>query len=250
MEINGATVADLGWFVVARNGNAQIGEVNVYSGSLSWGETGGAFVNNWGSGQTTIINVLGGTVATSNNSEIGFLGGTGILNLIGGVTTVSAVNGAWAGSQGDLNFNGGTLQASGATSAFIAVLNAYVYGNGATIDNANNLITVTQPLLAPTGNGVNGVASCTPGAGYIAPPIVTIAPGAGDSTGTGATAIAQINPLTGTVTNVVITCLGVNYTATPVFTLTGGGATTPATSPASRPPRTSAVDSPRLERAG
>ena len=229
MEINGATVADLGWFVVARNGNAQIGEVNVYSGSLSWGETGGAFVNNWGSGQTTIINVLGGTVATSNNSEIGFLGGTGILNLIGGVTTVSAVNGAWAGSQGDLNFNGGTLQASGATSAFIAVLNAYVYGNGATIDNANNLITVTQPLLAPTGNGVNGVASWTPGAGYIAPPIVTIAPGAGDSTGTGATAIAQINPLTGTVTNVVITCPGVNYTATPVFTLTGGGATTPAT---------------------
>ena len=64
--------------------------------------------------------------------------------------------------------------------------------------------------------------------GYIAPPIITITNAAGDTTGIGATAIAQINPLTGAVTNVIVTCPGVNYTATPVFVVSGGGATTPA----------------------
>ncbi|MGH7942578.1 MAG: autotransporter-associated beta strand repeat-containing protein, partial [Limisphaerales bacterium] len=90
-------------------------------------------------------------------------------------------------------------------------------------------ITVAQALVAPSGKGVHGVASFTPGAGYIAPPIITITNGADDTTGTGATAIAQINPASGTVTNILITCPGVNYTATPVFIVSGGGAITPAT---------------------
>jgi autotransporter-associated beta strand protein len=76
---------------------------------------------------------------------------------------------------------------------------------------------------------VQGIASFTGGAGYIAPPIITVTNGAGDTTGTGATAIAQINPLTGVVTNVIITCPGVNYTAVPTFVVSGGGATTAAT---------------------
>jgi len=56
-----------------------------------------------------------------------------------------------------------------------------------------------------------------------------ITPGSGDTTGVGATAIAQINPQTGVVTNVLITCPGTSYTKTPVFTLIGGGATNAAT---------------------
>ena len=76
---------------------------------------------------------------------------------------------------------------------------------------------------------MNGIASFTSGAGYISPPIVIVNRGAGDTTGVGATAIVQIDRNAGTVTNIVITCPGVNYTATPTFTLSGGGATTPAT---------------------
>ena len=41
--------------------------------------------------------------------------------------------------------------------------------------------------------------------------------------------MAQIDRGAGTVTNVIMTSPGVNYTATPKFVLTGGGATTPAT---------------------
>jgi len=109
------------------------------------------------------------------------------------------------------------------------VASAYIYSGGATINNNGFDIGTSNPLLAPTGNGVNGIASFTPGSGYIAPPVVTITNGAGDTTGVGATAIAQINPATGTVTNVVITCPGVNYTAVPTFTVSGGGATVQAT---------------------
>ena len=175
-----------------------------------------------------MINVLGGTLATSNGSEIGFLAGTGIVNLLGGVTTAQAINGAWNGPNGQVSFNGGTLQASGDNGNFLAVTTANIYGGGATIDNNGNNVTIAQPLLAPTGNGITNASVTSGGAGYIAPPIITITNATGDTTGTGATAIAQINPLTGVVTNVIVTCPGVNYTATPVFVVSGGGATTPA----------------------
>jgi fibronectin-binding autotransporter adhesin len=155
------------------------------------------------------------------------------LNVNGGVLAADLV-GSWApwgyqGNYGRVNFNGGTLQASAASSGFLTVNSACIYSGGATIDNNSFAITIAQPLLAPAGNGVNGITSFTGGAGYIAPPIVIVTNGVGDTTGVGATAIAQINPLTGTVTNVLITCPGVNYTATPVFLVSGGGATTPAT---------------------
>jgi autotransporter-associated beta strand protein len=164
---------------------------------------------------------------------LGTTGSTGILNLNGGVLEASVVTGYNGPSYapvtgGQLNFNGGTLQASAASASFIAVTAANIYSGGATIDNNGNAITISQPLLAPTGNGVK-VATFTGGAGYIAPPIVTVSNAPSDSTGTGATAIAQINPVTGIVTNVLITSPGVNYTAVPTFVVSSGGATTPAT---------------------
>ena len=237
MDLNGETVTDTGWLLLARNNNntngAEIGVLNVFSGSLTY--AGGGIVGPWDQGQTGIINMMGGTVATTAavGVYLGYTNNTGILNLNGGVLNASVIAG-YNGpvytvvTAGHLNFNGGTLQASASSSGFITVSDAKIYSGGATIDNNGNSITIAQPLLAPAGKGV-GILSFTPGAGYIAPPIVLVVPGAGDTTGFGATAIAEINPLTGTVTNVVVTCPGVNYTVTPTFTLIGGGATTPAT---------------------
>jgi len=147
------------------------------------------------------------------------------LNLNGGVVQATAVS----GTPGQLNFNGGTLRASTNNANFITIGGTYVYGGGATLDNKGYAVTIPTPLLAPTGSGVTGIASFTGGSGYIAPPIVIITNAAGDTTGFGATAIAQINPASGTVTNVIITCPGQNYTATPMFVVSGGGATSPAT---------------------
>src|SRR6185437_3761306 len=100
---------------------------------------------------------------------------------------------------------------------------------GGTINNNGFALTIAQQFIPPAGNGINGISSFTPGAGYIAPPIVSIVNDPSDFTGVGATAIAQIDPTAGTVTNVFITSPGVNYTATPTFVLTGGNPTTPAT---------------------
>ncbi len=227
MDINGATVDCTGWFVMCRNANAQTGILNVYNGSLSF--AGGGLVCSWGSGQTSVINVMGGEISSAAEG-IGLGGGSynGILNLDGGLVSVSVVGGNFGGTAGQLNFNGGTLQANASASSLVQVTSANVYSGGALIDNNGGIVGVAQPLVAPAGDGIYGATVTSGGAGYIAPPIVTVVPGSGDTTGAGATAIAQINPLTGTVTNVVITCPGVNYTATPTFTLAGGGASAQA----------------------
>ena len=228
-EVNGGTVTDSGWLVMARGGTAQTAVLNIFSGSLTY--AGGGLVGNWGSGQTSIINVLGGVLTTdSGNHRIGFLNdATGIINLKGGVTTVSDISGGWGGnSYGQVNFNGGTLQPSTDSTTFLLVKGATVFGGGAILDNNGHAITIGQPLLAATGNGIPSASVTSGGAGYIAPPIIIITNATGDTTGKGATAIAQINPLTGVVTNVIITCPGVNYTAAPIFVVSGGGATTPA----------------------
>ena len=165
---------------------------------------------------------------------LGNTGFEGILNLNGGVLQAFVVQGYNGPSytpvtSGLLNFNGGTLRASDNNGGFVSVDQIHVYSGGATIDNNGFSVAVSQALLAPTGNGVNGFSSFTGGSGYIAPPIVTITNGTGDTTGFGATAIAQINPVTGAVTNILITCPGWDYTVTPVFVISGGGATTAAT---------------------
>jgi fibronectin-binding autotransporter adhesin len=225
MEVNGATINNNGWIVLARGGSAETGVLNVYSGLLTF--EGGGLASNWqlsGTGQTAIINIMGGSV-TSTSQGVDFRSAdTGILNLNGGLLKPTAITG-----QGTVNFNGGTLQAVAAAATFINVNSAYVYGGGAIIDNNGAAVVVPQALLAPTGNGVHGISSFTGGTGYIAPPIIIITNGTGDTTGYGATAIAQINPVTGVVTNIIITCPGVNYTATPLFLVSGGGATTAAT---------------------
>jgi autotransporter-associated beta strand protein len=229
LDVNGGAVNDTGWLVLARGMTSETGVLDVFSGSLAY--AGGGVVNCWGSNQTAIINLLGGVMA--NSTGVGFVlnqsgnsANTAILNLNGGSLQADYV----AGTDAQLNFNGGTLKAGEANAAFLTGLGSVnIYSGGATISDNGYAIGIEQPLLAPAGKGVNGIASFTGGAGYIAPPIVTVTPGAGDTTGAGATAVAQINPATGQVTNIMITCPGVNYTQAPIFTLTGGGPTTPAT---------------------
>jgi len=228
MEVNGAAIDNQGWLVMSRGSTVEYGVLNLFSGSMSYG--GGGIGVDWGANQTAIINVMGGFLTNSTDVGINlnqFNTGTdvGVLNLNGGVVQANAI----FNSPSQLNFNGGTLRASTNSAGFVSVGSIYVQSGGAVIDNNGFTNAIGQPLLAPTGNGVHGISSFTTGAGYIAPPIVLITNGVGDTTGFGATAIAQINPAAGTVTNILITCPGENYTATPAFLVSGGGATTAAT---------------------
>jgi len=230
-----------GWLVLARQNAGTIrpsfGGINVFGGQLNY--SGGGLVGPWATGESATINVLGGLVqnSTAAGVRLGNTGFEGILNLNGGVLQAQQVEG-YNGptftpvSSGLVNFNGGTLRASADNGGFVSVDQVHVYSGGATIDNNGFSVAIVNGLLVPTGNGVSGVTSLSGGSGYVAPPIITITNATGDTTGNGATAIAQINPVTGVVTNILITSRGWDYTAAPVLVFTGGGASTQASATA------------------
>jgi len=194
------------------------GKVTVSSGNVNVGQV-----------ETGILDISGGTLATSVSTGVGIRfnnsnnGQTSIVNLRGGLINTGIVfNGG--GTASIFNFNGGTLQANIANTNFMAVTKAYVYGGGAVIDTQANNITIAQPLLTPaTGSGVALGAFGTlgvSGSGYVAPPIIDVSGGGG----TGATAAASIDA-SGNLTNITITNPGVGYSSSPTFTLVGGGGT-------------------------
>lgn len=208
-----------------------------YGGSPSFGHgvgylTGGKFfhvlpeqhvlVAEQGRGELTVA----GTAEMDTASAIwiglnydGFAG-HGILNLNGGSLATPSITMRDAGATSYLNLNGGTLKAKANEANFVANLSAaYVYAGGAVIDTAGYDVTIPQPLLAPDGQGVVSITLDNPGASYLGPPIVQIT---GD--GTGATAVAEIDPVSGTVTNLIVTSAGRGYT-TATVTLAGGGGT-------------------------
>ncbi len=170
-----------------------------------------------GTGTLDIEDPLGFWFANSSGN-----GGSGVVNLLPGGTMTSRIGVFWNGAGmtfGYFNFNGGTLQASGASASWWpnGWTACYVYPGGATVDSQGNNITIGQPFLAPSGGGVTSVTGGT-GSGYLAPPVVNLS---GD--GTGATAVAQLNS-SGSITNILVTNPGVNYTtATAIFS--GGGGT-------------------------
>ena len=192
--------------------------------------SGGSFTDNSGNllivGEdgTGTLNVRGGNVTensanTNNAVSVGHTAtGYGIVNLLGGTLATLSIGTGNAAAVSNVNFNGGTLQATGSNATFLQGLTkAYVYSGGGTIDTQSNTVTIVQSLLAPTGNGVTAVAVNSGGAGYQSAPIVKIAGGGG----TGATAIATLNGL-GAVNGIIITNPGTGYTSAPTVTLLGG----------------------------
>jgi autotransporter-associated beta strand protein len=210
------------WLGIANITNA-IGVANLSGGTVN--DTKGIHVGDRG---TAILNVSGSAVVnlTGGPLQFGLAGSVsvGTANLLGGTVTANNV-GVAGTSTSQLNFNGGTLQAGTASATFMQGLTAAtIYSGGAIIDDGGNAITIAQPLLAPTGNGVSSIPVATGGAGYLDTPIVTITGGGG----AGATAVANISS-GGAVTNITITSPGTGYTSAPTVTLFGGGYSSAAT---------------------
>ncbi len=211
------------------NGPASTLAVANISGGTVTANSGGIEV---GQGGTGVLNITGGVTSFSNNPAA--LGGlrlgensnaNGIVNLIGGTLTINRAqhNGA-TNSVSVLNFNGGALFGNSSQTTFLnANLDAgstashvYVWGNGANIIDGGFAITAAAGLEAPTGSGITSI-SMTGGTGFIDTPVVQIV---GD--GFGATAVANIDPVSGTLTGITVTNPGVNYTGATI-TLLGGG---------------------------
>ena len=236
---NGGTLGAAAGSVGVMNvvGNGSYTSTSATAGGVSGlfvGEAGAGVLNVSGNGTVT----LGGTDTSAGldigRNNVSTAGGVVNLGAVatgpgtggGGTITTNVVRHSGTAGSGVLNFHGGTLRASavsnggnavGSGNAFVAGLTAaYVWGEGATIDNSGRSVTIAQALLAPNGSGVNAIAVGSGGSGYVAAPMVVITGGGG----TGATANAIITG--GVVTGFVITNPGVNYTTTPTITLTGG----------------------------
>jgi len=153
-----------------------------------------------------------------------------IMNLNGGVVSANRIYRAVrTNSKAYVNFDGGTYQErnGGAVidSGTAAPDAVNIFAGGAVIDSQAFACTMPIPLLAPTASGVASINVLTQGAGYIGPPMVRITGG----DGFGATAVADIDYTSGTVTGITVTSPGFGYTVAPTVTLTGGGFTTAAT---------------------
>ena len=208
---------------IGAGNNSCIGVASLSGGTFT--SAAGAFVGENGIGT---LNVSGTANVTLGNTQ--FAGNAvslaGNVNLIGGTLSTNTITKGNSTATGvyRLNFNGGTLRAtaSGTLMADLALTSAYVNGNS-TIDNNGFAITIAEPLLAPTGDGLATIPVTAGGSGYVDTPIVQITGGGG----TGATAVANVSG--GVVTGITITNPGIGYTSAPTIALLGGmgtGATT------------------------
>ena len=206
-------------------------QLNVSGGQLQLNTLGATVVLNNGTGNAySSVNITGtGDVVTTTNGGFELANSsaaslTTTLTLQGGTLETSRINKNGAASVGVLNFNGGTLKATGVdpTALIRANVPTYVQSGGAEIDTAGLTPTVAAPLLAPSGNGVTGISLIGTTTGYSGAPVVEITGGGGS----GAAAVATFDPTSGTITGITVTSPGSGYTSTPTVTLAGGGAST------------------------
>jgi len=231
VDLLGGTMTVTNWFTMNRadaNNPANVAALNISGGTLNAYTAGNGL--GWGAGGYGVVNIgTGGTANFGTNAlRLAVFGAANLTNVVtlssGGVLQSAGVTMNASGTTGGsaiLNFNGGTLQATTTTNGFLRGLSGVTVGSaGGIINNAGNWIQIDQNLLAPTGNGLASISLTNGGSGYIGAPVVQISGGGG----TGATAIAQIDTNTGSITNILVTSAGSGYTSAPTVTLVGGAA--------------------------
>lgn len=122
-----------------------------------------------------------------------------------------------------VNFNGGEISHrygdnyylfDTAYGGYNCVSRVTVFENGATFQG-NALTIFPFPFKAPTGGGVKSIPWATQ-AGFIAPPTIRI-----DGDGYGASAYAEFDSRSGSVTNILVTSPGCDYTHATAVVLMG-----------------------------
>lgn len=240
-EQTGGTANFTTWAIVGHgSGNAL---VDVSGGNFNVGTD---FALNHVSDAYSVVNVRGtGVITKGGTTAISLMRGNanslnnvGIFNVLsGGVLATSSGGITAGGGTGSLNnvallnFNGGTLKTNAASSNLINISGAtltansgaYIYSGGMTVDTNGFDSTISGPLRAPEGSGVQSVAVSNGGSGYIGAPVIKISGGSG----VGATAIANmVDDGTGNGTymigSITITNPGTGYLPTDVLTLTFG----------------------------
>jgi len=226
---SGGTMVSLNFFTIARDGGLGVYDLSGGTHLRPANAVSQFYLGTRANGGNAQLTIRGtGTLDIEDADGLWFNhAGTRTFNLVGNVnlltggTLISRVGIQWGSldpsSIGYVNFNGGTLRASGSSSDYWSGWTAgYIFGGGAVIDSQANSITIGQALQVPSGGGVTSITGGS-GSGFLSPPVVTIS---GD--GSGATAVAQIDA-SGNIINVFITNPGVNYTSASANFSGGGG---------------------------
>lgn len=222
-----ALVVTTNFMTLGAGSTTSFGVAN-FAGSSSYSTTaatGSLVVGEFGKGILTVsenASVATGTTGTGIEFSRGNTTSVGIVNLLGGRITANKVVKTNAAGTAAFNFNGGTLRGNANNASFLAAqagLTTEIQSGGAVIDTNGFNLGITSPLLAPLEGGISAAGLTVSGGGYIDTPLVDVTGG----DGTGATAVATINPATGALTGIVITNPGAGYNIAPTFTLIGGG---------------------------
>jgi fibronectin-binding autotransporter adhesin len=240
----GGSLSSSRYFVVGANSGSgvNLGVANMLGGTATIGSGFYVIVGNT-SGAVGTVNIgteSGGnalfTALSTSGVQVGQTSGAkGTLNLNSGTLATSGAILTTAGGTGTINLNGGVLTpaSAGVTLINTTPTSVNVYNGGAVVNTAGFNATIAAPLLATVGNGIYAsggsiaVTGGNGGSGYLGAPYVTVADSTG--AGSGATAIAAITG--GSISSVTLTSPGQNYNAGDVlvFSFSGGGATSPAT---------------------
>ena len=144
--------------VVVASGGVAPSSVTFNNLNKNYNFTGGSISG------TGPLNVVGGGTVTLGNSN-SYAGGVNLSNgtlvLAAGSTLNTPLFAAGAGT---LNFNGGTLQASNSSGAFLTSQGINVLAGGATIDTQAFNISIGSSLLASTSSAGGGLIKIGSGA--------------------------------------------------------------------------------------
>jgi autotransporter-associated beta strand protein len=231
-QSSGTTTISSNLMTIGAGGSGSIGVANISGGTFNsaFALSSGIMVGERGVGTLNVSGTAAINVPTNAGITIGpvasQVGWDGTLNLRGGTITANRVARGAGTGVARVNFNGGTLKASTANTAFLTGMDsATVYSGGAIFDDGGFAITVNQALQQPTDFGVSSISLSSGGSGYIDTPIVTISGGSGSN----ATATATV--VGGAVTAITVTSPGTGYSSGDVLGVTfdsGGAAVTAA----------------------
>jgi fibronectin-binding autotransporter adhesin len=138
----GSSAAD----VIGNSSTSGTTSVLTVNGGTFIGSGAGTVFNFGGASNVSTFNIISGN-ATLTTLTVSNSGGSGTVNLDGGILAVNKINKASSGTA-TFNFNGGTLQARQNDTAFISGLNAVNAVSASTIDTAGFNVSIN--------NGISG----------------------------------------------------------------------------------------------